>query len=357
MHFTTLLSLALPIIAAFPLDEAASSHIDKRQEKPTKDKSAWTQWDEDAAAMSGDKWASPKGHKDGSAWAKEGWPESAKSNRDWTLWDEDEDARTGRKWNKGANKGANKGGPKTPPPQSSPPQVPPPQSVEIGNRFLGDDGNDHDGQNVDDAASPPPDNTVDGPFDESVEPPRSFNDDLIPQASETPLAPKSPQSSGTPGETGSSGPGPPAEVKAALAKTNELRAKHGSAEIYWDEKLASNALRWAQECASGEQMKHSLLPNETENLWSGSGIEGDLFLDAIESWYSEEPIYNTLKQVIWGHFTQLVWNGSTQMGCASADGTRINPKTQKITTFIVCRFSPPGNEKKSYAENVKAPAS
>ncbi|EQL00918.1 hypothetical protein G6O67_008015 [Ophiocordyceps sinensis] len=101
MRSTTLLALALPIVAAFPLKEAASSkHMDKKRAESTQGGGKWTQWDEDEAAMDGSKWAHPQSHEDGSEWAKEGWPESAGDKEGWNFWDEDEAAMDGSKWAK-----------------------------------------------------------------------------------------------------------------------------------------------------------------------------------------------------------------------------------------------------------------
>ena len=36
-----------------------------------------------------------------------------------------------------------------------------------------------------------------------------------------------------------------------------------------------------------------------------------------------------------GHYTQMVWKGTTEVGCATASGTEL--------TYLVCRYSPPGN--------------
>merc|ERR1719189_2510620 len=82
-----------------------------------------------------------------------------------------------------------------------------------------------------------------------------------------------------------------------------------------------------------------------------------------DSWYSEEKDYDYAtggktaeceaigSSCMIGHFTQVVWNGSTKLGCGFAHGTSQGMQC----TWAVCRYTPPGNYVGQYVENVETP--
>uniref|UniRef100_A0A0N5B785 SCP domain-containing protein n=1 Tax=Strongyloides papillosus TaxID=174720 RepID=A0A0N5B785_STREA len=64
-------------------------------------------------------------------------------------------------------------------------------------------------------------------------------------------------------------------------------------------------------------------------------------------WYDEVKDYNFNNQGFGhstGHFTQLVWKGSSKVGCGVA--------ASSIGVFTVCKYSPPGNVMGAFKENV-----
>ena len=63
-------------------------------------------------------------------------------------------------------------------------------------------------------------------------------------------------------------------------------------------------------------------------------------------YYGGEPDVSTLNG--WGHFSQIVWKGSTSVGCYTADcssGGLMNTDPWIPPYFTVCNYAPPG---KSY---------
>ncbi|KAF8888246.1 CAP domain-containing protein [Infundibulicybe gibba] len=55
-----------------------------------------------------------------------------------------------------------------------------------------------------------------------------------------------------------------------------------------------------------------------------------------------------------GHFTQVVWKGTTQVACAVANcgaGTIFS----QASGYVVCRYSPPGNVIGQFPQNVGRP--
>ena len=76
-----------------------------------------------------------------------------------------------------------------------------------------------------------------------------------------------------------------------------------------------------------------------ENLFMGT-IGYYHVADAVTAWESEKKYYHgqTLNSSNWydsGHYTQIVWKDTEQIGCAKAecDGNII----------VVCNYNPPGN--------------
>ncbi|KAF9185388.1 hypothetical protein BGZ51_002673, partial [Haplosporangium sp. Z 767] len=130
------------------------------------------------------------------------------------------------------------------------------------------------------------------------------------------------------------------EQQIILDTHNKFRAQHGAAPLKWSTKAASFANNWIQQCA----FKHSGGPFG-ENLGAGHRD----FKHLITSWYSEEKKYNynnpgfTMNT---GHFTQVVWRGTTGVGCAKkfCPGSNWN--------IYICNYDPPGNM--NYAESFRA---
>ena len=56
--------------------------------------------------------------------------------------------------------------------------------------------------------------------------------------------------------------------------------------------------------------------------------------------YGTNPGWNTA----WGHFTQVIWKGSTRLGCA------------QCRSLYVCQYAPAGNYMGQFAQNVLPPA-
>lgn len=124
----------------------------------------------------------------------------------------------------------------------------------------------------------------------------------------------------------------------ALSTHNALRAKHGVPALSWSGKLAGIAQDYANKCVFehnnsgyGENLAQSSSPNVSA---------------MINDWYSEISAYDFASGTGngTGHFTQVVWKSTTQVGCGIAqcsDGA-----------ILVCNYSPAGNLQGAYVENV-----
>ncbi|XP_020622428.1 ectin-like [Orbicella faveolata] len=151
------------------------------------------------------------------------------------------------------------------------------------------------------------------------------------------------------------------EDAACLQAHNAKRALHGSQPLAWSDVLAQHAQAWADHLAATETFVHEQGIDEGENLYFVRASTTRSCSDAVESWYSEELLYDydrppqTIQEFLEsdiGHFTQIVWNGTTMVGAGIATVVGGRPPIQ---TYIVARYAPPGNVLGRFTENVMRP--
>lgn len=133
---------------------------------------------------------------------------------------------------------------------------------------------------------------------------------------------------------------------AWLAAHNEERTEFGAPPLRWSEELAAEARVWALTLANDEQMRHSSVEERGgrgENLWMGTA--GYYTPEQMIGHFADEKRHFTTGRFPevsttgdWGdvgHYTQLVWPATREVGCATARGARFD--------FLVCRYWPAGN--------------
>lgn len=132
-------------------------------------------------------------------------------------------------------------------------------------------------------------------------------------------------------------------ITEILAAHNKYRTELNIPPLKWSDKLAKNAKVWADRLASEGRMYHSSGTGEGENLWMGtSGYYS--YTQMVDGWGSEKRYYkdgifpDVSNSGSWydvGHYTQLIWRNTTEVGCAKSTG--------RGNDILVCRYSPPGN--------------
>jgi glioma pathogenesis-related protein 2 len=143
-------------------------------------------------------------------------------------------------------------------------------------------------------------------------------------------------------------------TKECLAALNSCRSVHGVSSLSYNRDIERVAQDWADHLARTNGFSHN--PKATykgENLgeniasrWT-SNREDYPGPQPVEQWYKEIERYDfkTYSGPKTGHFTQVVWKGSKEVGIGraqSSDGTWI----------VVANFYPPGNYVGQHESNV-----
>ncbi|CAE6473636.1 unnamed protein product [Rhizoctonia solani] len=173
----------------------------------------------------------------------------------------------------------------------------------------------------------------------------TYSPTIVSVATSTTTTPSTSQPTSEPSNTY-----PPGVVNAYLESHNSARAAHGAKPLTWSDELAAAAQSWANNCVF-EHSGGSLGPYG-ENLAAGSG---DYSADSgVEAWVNEASQYNSASPTP-SHFTQVVWKGTSQLGCAVASCNLANFDSQFWPVkFHVCEYSSPGNVIGQFSVNVEA---
>jgi uncharacterized protein YkwD len=131
-----------------------------------------------------------------------------------------------------------------------------------------------------------------------------------------------------------------------LAAHNRERDSLNIAPLRWNESLAASAQLWANHLAATGSFEHAperASDPQGENLWAGT--KNAFALESrVGAWIREKKFF---KQGIFpqnsttgriedvGHYTQLIWRDTRDVGCATATG--------REEEVLVCRYSSAGN--------------
>lgn len=173
------------------------------------------------------------------------------------------------------------------------------------------------------------------------------------------------------GDTGSTSPSGAAAVSGESGRLVGITAAHNAVRarqahpvpdpalppLTYSTELAATAQAYAEKLANGScQLVHSMTPGVGENLGWYAG-QSPAAKDVVEGWAAEEACYmfgsfmkgdacdmtctSELSSNGCGHYTQVVWRDTMQLGCGVA--TCAKPQQGLKAEIWVCNYKAPGN--------------
>lgn len=131
-----------------------------------------------------------------------------------------------------------------------------------------------------------------------------------------------------------------------VAAHNDERARSGLRSLDWNRQLAREAQEWADHLAARQVLEHAdrkRTRGAGENLWMGTA--GYYTLENMMDGFIEEKrhfrpgrfpeVSRTGNWADVGHYTQIIWPTTQEVGCAIARGSH--------DEVLVCRYWPAGN--------------
>ncbi|MBB5374112.1 CAP family protein [Acidocella aromatica] len=125
-----------------------------------------------------------------------------------------------------------------------------------------------------------------------------------------------------------------------LAAHNAYRADVGLPPLRWSNRLAANAQQWADHLAKIGRLEHS---GSGQNLaMAAAGTQS--LTQLVDLWGGEQAnftngnfpdISTTGNWMDVGHYSQMVWRATTEVGCGFAENYGRD--------VLVCDYDPPGN--------------
>jgi pathogenesis-related protein 1 len=127
-------------------------------------------------------------------------------------------------------------------------------------------------------------------------------------------------------------------ARELLAAHNQCRSKVGVSPLRWSAQLATTAQEWADYLSTKRNLEHRQGGGSGfgENLAAGSISPTEL----VNLWCDEQTNYDPqlgqCRSGKCGHFTQVVWRRTQELGCGLASHRRYGK-------VLVCNYDPPGN--------------
>lgn len=155
--------------------------------------------------------------------------------------------------------------------------------------------------------------------------------------------------------------------KTVLKHHNVHRTNHSAPDVAWGSDMAKWAEELASRCYFGHNTSIGTKPYG-QNIAAGtvpydiSAVITDEFYNGEVNWFAGlygENNPNLTEFEHWGHFSQVVWVGTTHVGCYTYNCTAtgiLNLEGDGIAPYLtVCNYYPYGNLIGAFADNVLPP--
>jgi len=137
-----------------------------------------------------------------------------------------------------------------------------------------------------------------------------------------------------------------------LEAHNEKRRLHRVKDLKSNSEIDEIAQNYAEKLAQSDSLNHSSNKYNGERLGENLYMQGGKKMTGslpVDSWYGEINQYNfenpNSSSGVTGHFTQLVWKGSKEIGIGCA-------KSSDGSYYVVANYHPSGNWVGEERENV-----
>lgn len=130
-----------------------------------------------------------------------------------------------------------------------------------------------------------------------------------------------------------------ATIREMLDSHNKVRRQREIAPLVWSTRLEAAAQEWAEHLSSIGALQHDRGRRVGQNLFVSYGQRVPPAF-VVGKWAGESKDYDErhfkcATGEVCGHFTQIIWRETKEVGCGVAGGEN--------GEFWVCYYSPPGN--------------
>ena len=130
-----------------------------------------------------------------------------------------------------------------------------------------------------------------------------------------------------------------AAIQELLKSHNDVRAQRQIPPLQWSPRLAADAHEWAERLSAIGALEQNHRRRVGQNLFVSYGAARRPSF-VVGKWAEESKEYDErrfrcARGEVCGHFTQIIWRRTKEVGCAVASGEN--------GEFWVCFYSPPGN--------------
>jgi pathogenesis-related protein 1 len=152
---------------------------------------------------------------------------------------------------------------------------------------------------------------------------------------------------GKPAKDGTGSAMSDADAKAFVEYHNKVRKEVGSGPVTWSKDLAAFAQKWADHLAETGELEHRPRTGEWAQKFGENLAIDATALKGAGAWYGEKkdyekgtPIPEDFSKFTAGHYTQMVWKGTTKIGAGVAVVQKGKYQGQVV---VVCNYDPRGN--------------